>query len=356
MKQIIIVFLLIAFASSSFAQGQAFNDRSRSIYILDIIKYVDWSETASPFDFRVAILDPDTVLMKHMRKEAKTKAEIHGKPINIMHYTSIDQIGNVDVIFFERHNKYSIDRVFQKIAGKEILLITEGYQFHKSMVNFLIINGFKRFEVNEAKIKAAGLKVDKKLLISSVKSEADWSNLYEESLINLAQYKRTVMKQRELIRNQKVMISDQLQKISDQEENIRLQLLKLETLKLDIELQQKRLAQGKSDLRKEKNRILAKEKEVLKQNQILKDQSLLIENQKEELNKQRATMELQSEKIEEDLILIEEQETHSHFEINKIKQELAQQKRLIRIAIPSLIGFSSILLIGLFIQRKRSEK
>ena len=52
----------------------------------------------------------------------------------------------------------------EHIRNDPVLLITEGYEFRESMLNFVIYEGIPRFEVNEELIEKQGLHVDELFL------------------------------------------------------------------------------------------------------------------------------------------------------------------------------------------------
>ena len=42
-----------------------------------------------------------------------------------------------------------LNKIKAKIAGKQTMLITEGYEFRESMINFIVVDGKPRFDINE---------------------------------------------------------------------------------------------------------------------------------------------------------------------------------------------------------------
>jgi hypothetical protein len=350
MNRIALIYILLTICSSLLAQNQKFTDQSRAKYILDITELVKWSKTASPFDFRVAILDKDSALFVAMQKEAIKHANMHDKPLSIRYYSSINKIGDVDVIFFKRSSRFSIDKVFSKIAGKQVLLITEGYQFHKSMINFIIINGYTRYEVNQAKIKAAGLKIDRTLLLSSVKTEADWSNLYEESLIDLVKYRNLAIKQRKELKLQKAQaekqkgIIDSLikQQIAFQQDYVK-QEFALHEIEIKLEDLMKKMNQKQAQIRRLSKVISEKEQALSAKDSMLLAQGSTLKNMDSKLQQQSTDLHNQAHQEQQNMLL-------KNSELEQLNDSLYKAKLTRNI----IIGALSLLIILLMIRIFRS--
>lgn len=309
-----LLFLLFFMPFFTNAQG-AFDNHSRAIYILDISKYITWPKTDNPFYFRVGILDEDTLLYQAMLKETQRRDTIHGKEIQVRRFENEVDIKDIDLLFFRKADGYDIDKVFEMIGGKPILLITEGYPYHSSMVNFIVVNGRKRYEVNEAKINAAGLKTLDLFVLSGVKSSADWANLYEKSVVDLAKERRTVTSQKKLIANQKEEIEKQLATIKTQGKKIQSQINKLEALSKEIAQKQSELdisyrilSTQKGQIEEQRSLLDGQRKKLEEQNNLMKKQLLTLNSQLKSIQKGEQRIEDQKAEINQQLAKIEQQQ------------------------------------------------
>lgn len=343
MRQLFSILFLLLFTFESYAQSNNhFDNNSRAIYVFDMSKYIEWPKTNDSNHFRIGVLAHDSLLYKSMLNEAIKRKEIHQKKIKVQLFHSEDSIQNVDIIYFNKIDGFDISKVFEMIGGKPVLMVTEGYPYHMSMINFIVINGRKRYEVNKNKMIAAGLRPRELFVRSGVKSEADWSKLYEESVIKLAQEQRIVTSQRKQIKEQEEEIEKQLETIRVQKEEIKKQLAHLAELNREIEAKQKVIQRSRRELRlqKQKMRILAAK---------LDSQQVALDIQTAEMKKQKAILEKQKAEIE-----IGEQ--HILEQKKKINQQLAkiEQQRLVLYL--SVIFILLLAGLGYFIYRSYKIK
>jgi len=343
MRKLLLILVTIAISLGLKAQDNThFDNKSRAIYILDIAKYIEWPETNDADFFRVGVLEHDSALYHSMLDEAVKRKELHNKKIAIRYFEHEDSIKNVDIIFFKKQDGFDISKVFEMIGGKPVLMITEGYPYHMSMINFIVINGRKNYEVNKNKMTAAGLKPVELFVLSGVKSEADWSKLYEESVIKLAQEQRIVTSQRKQIKEQQAEIDKQLETIRVQKKEIRKQLAHLEQLNKDIEAKQKVIEQSQRKLRLQK--------------EMMKEQAAKLDSQQVALNLQRAEMQKQKAVLEKQQADIEVGEQRILDQKKKINQQLAKIEQQQLILYLSIIFILLLVGLGYFIYRSYKIK
>ena len=343
MRHLISTLFLLLLSIGTYAQSSDhFDNNSRAVYVLDMAKYIDWPITDDSTHFRVGVLEHDSLLYQSMHTEAVNRKELHAKKITVHLFHSEDSIHNIDIIYFNKSNGFDISKVFEMIGGKPILMITEGYPYHMSMINFIVINGRKRYEVNKNKMTAAGLMPRDLFVRSGVKSEADWSKLYEESVIKLAQEQRIVTSQKKQIKEQKEEIDKQLETIRVQKEEIKKQLAHLAQLNKEIEAKQRVIEQSHRKLKLQK--------------QQMKVQSEKLDSQQVALNTQRAEMEKQRAVLEKQKADIEVGEQHILDQKKKINQQLAKIEQQQLVLYLSVIFILLLAGLGYFIYRSYKIK
>ena len=129
---------------------EGFNDKTRALYILDISKYVKFDEYFEyKKEFVISVLDRDDKLYWELERLAQTRKTIQQKPISINLCARIEQLKPSSVVFVNNSDGYSIGHVIDRVLGKNSLLISEGYPFRTSMINFVVVDGEPRFEANE---------------------------------------------------------------------------------------------------------------------------------------------------------------------------------------------------------------
>lgn len=299
--------VLIAGAKISVAQ---FDDHSRATYIFDVVRYVTWPNENSIDTFRIAVLSKDDGLVRELRALTPI-TEVHGKPVSIRHYQSVGEIGSVQVVFLKKESGFDIDLVLYAIKGDNTLLISENFEFHKSMINFIVVKNKRRFELNTDLLKEEGFDVTVTFAALAVQTETDWKDLYREVNIELQQEKVIVESQKQLIEKQNTEIAEQTSRIeqlnsdiSRRQEQIELQKRELEVRKRELDklvkdaIYQQELISNKIRILDSQNILIRKsEGEIAGQQKILKDQKMQIFEQNDLISTQNELISEQDAKL-----------------------------------------------------------
>ncbi|MGW8316648.1 MAG: YfiR/HmsC family protein [Bacteroidales bacterium] len=329
--------------------GEGFNDQTRALYILDISKYVEFDSTyernvTNERDsvFVISILSEDLDLYWELEKLSRTRKTVQGKTIRILVSKDIDGLSPSQVVFVSQRDNYRITDVLKKIMGQNTLLISEGYPFRTSMINFVVVEGHPRFEVNEELMAAEGLFANELFLSQAVKTREDWEALYEFT-------DEELQKEKTITREQRVLIEQQVRTIQEQQNQIE---------------QQRMLIRSNRELLLEmQGEIHAREQQIAEQSVVLQrqggeiaNQKKTIESQLEEVSAQREILARQEENIQKKERTISENElTIREQDRTLVLQAEAMQKQRI-IIIASIIAM--LLLFGLlyFIWRNYRNK
>jgi len=79
-------------------------------------------------------------------------------------FRSEEKILHTQVLYVNKVSGFNLNKVKTKLEGHQTMLITEGYEFRESMINFVAVNGHPKFEANEDLIKKAGMSVNSNFL------------------------------------------------------------------------------------------------------------------------------------------------------------------------------------------------
>ncbi|MGM0463235.1 MAG: YfiR/HmsC family protein [Bacteroidota bacterium] len=287
---------------------EGFDNRTRALYIFDIARYVDYGEALDTMAlFRVGVLSKDSELYWEMGNLAKTRREIQGVPVNIVVFRDENRIEYTNVLYVSKDQDFNLDRVKRMIEGKKTLLITEGYEFGKSMFNFIVVNGQPKFEINEEELDAAGLSIPSTLLHQAVKTREDWEELYDVTSEELD-------RQLEVVRQQEIIIRDQKEEILQQR-------ALLDSLDTEIENRELVLAAKQDELEKQAARIRGQSREISRQQALIGKQQAEVQAQKDTLAMQRADIDMQLSEIEEQMELINQQEDKIKIQLESIEKQ-----------------------------------
>jgi serine phosphatase RsbU (regulator of sigma subunit) len=272
----IILFLILNYSLS--AQTTGFDNSIRALYILDISKYVEWDDNIqSKADFIIGILGTDTDFYWELFNMAKTRQFIQNKPIKILLFRDINSIEKSQVLYANIREGFKIKQVLDKTKGNNTLVISEGYEFQESMLNFIVVGGQPRFEVNEQRLNEEKLKVSQLFLAQAVKTREDWEELYKVTDVALTEEKVVTRQQKVVIDSQRLQIARQEQMIMEQEERLR-------SLNDEIGKKQKTLEQKVVVLNRQEKEIVSQKGLILKQQEEVNQQNLVITDKQKEIN------------------------------------------------------------------------
>lgn len=272
MRQIALYFFVLFVAVTMLGAG--FSNEKRSEYIISIATYVEWPEYVSVDSFHVGILTKDEQLATELRYNL-SKAQIKKRPVSVSIFTQISQLHRVDLLYFNQKDSVDAAHIYEHPATKSTLLVTENYPFQKSMFNFIVIDGKRKFELNEYRLAARGFTVDPLFSAMAIRNKADWENLYQRTELDLE-------KERQVVRSQKGQIAQQENQISYQESEIEQQQNRILSQREFIGAQKTLITEQRKSLDILVGKIKETENELIeKQNEIESRKAILIAQKKD---------------------------------------------------------------------------
>ena len=327
-----IAFLFAILLSICNVAGQATWDNStRALYILDIAKYVEYDDDIqSHADFKIGVLGTNADFYWELYEMARTRKFIQQKPIKVYQYPELDNIEKCHILFVDVEEGFKMKQIFDRTEGNNTLIISEGYPFNESMLNFVIVDNNSRFEVNEEKMNAEGLQVNELFLEQAVKTREDWEELFQVTEVALVEEK-------EITREQQLMIDSQKVEIARQEALIAEQLQRLTRLNEEIEAKQQTIIQKTRVLDRQVKEIDNQKSVITKQQGEVEVQLARLQEQTREIDLKQSTISQQESKITEQTTVLTEQ-----------LRAIEKQKMLIWFFIIALLLVSGL---GYFIYR-----
>lgn len=158
-------FLCVALCATlipAFAQERPTHE-IHSAMLYNFIKYVQWPNETEPGEFIVGVIGDDDVF--------KTlQSWYHGKPKGTKKYVikklaSPADATDCQVVYVGKSKSRDFDEIKTSITGKSVLTITDGNGLGQkgSCINFKVINGKLKFELNQGVVNTANLKVSSQL-------------------------------------------------------------------------------------------------------------------------------------------------------------------------------------------------
>ena len=309
------IFFLIPFLQvfNTYAQ-EGFDNPTRALYIFDLARYIDYGPGfADSADFKIGVMLGDYDLIYEMGNLAKTRTRIQDKPVAIIGFKNIESITHTQVLYLNKTAEFNIDRIKRKIEGHQTMLITEGYEFQESMLNFIVVNGQPRYDINEEAVKEAGMTIPQEVLFMAVKTKEDWENLYEIASKEIEIQKETIRQQLETIDIQKQEILQQRALLDSLDKEISEKEKTLNEKQKQLEDQFRQISRQQSEIESQKNTILVQQKEVQVQKDTLASQKEKIAGQILMIDEQLARIGEQEEKIKVQLATLEKQRLILYF-------------------------------------------
>jgi serine phosphatase RsbU (regulator of sigma subunit) len=309
--------------------GQAgLNNGTRAVFIFDIAKYIDYGQGfADSSVFRIGILDKDEYLFFELGNLRKTRTKIQDKPVEIVKFNSESQITFTQVLYVNKSSGFNLNKVKAVIEKHQTLLLTEGYEFRESMINFMGVEGeMPKYGVNEDMINKAGMKVNSNMMTQSIKTKEDWENLFGKA-------NEQIIIQRDTIRQQLDMIKTQKAEILHQK-------ALLDSLDKEITTKVKTLNEKQKVLEKQFVQISKQQGEISVQKQTIVVQQNEVQVQKDTLARQKGKITIQLARIDEQLKRISEQDSKIKVQLEAIeKQKLVLYFVLFALLLVSFLGY-----------------
>jgi serine phosphatase RsbU (regulator of sigma subunit) len=325
-KGLVLFLGLIIFNDSHGQTG--FNNGTRAVFIFDIAKYIDYGPGfADSSVFRIGILDRDEFLFFEMGNLRTTRTRIQDKPVELVKFNSESKITYTQLLYVSKSSGFNLDKVRAAINNRQTLLLTEGYEFRESMINFMGVEGeVPIYSVNEDLINRAGMAVNSNMLRQAIKTKEDWENLFGKA-------SEQIVMQRDTIRQQVEMISSQ-------REEILLQKNLLDSLDKEITAKVNILNEKQKVLDTQYSRIEAQQGEISVQRMTIAAQQNEVQIQKDTLSQQKAKIATQLARIDEQLERISMQDDRIKVQLEAIeKQRLVLYFVLFALFLVSTLGY-----------------
>lgn len=152
------LFLLMALVSApGILKAQQY--QYHKIYIYNFTKYIQWPANKQSGDFVIGVYGKSQ--MQNELNEMAATRSVGGQKIIVKEINAPSDALGCHVLFIPQGKSEVLDDVQSKLAGSATLVITEkpGMAKQGSAINFVIVGGKLKYELNKASIDKAGLKV-----------------------------------------------------------------------------------------------------------------------------------------------------------------------------------------------------
>ena len=317
---------MMLLAISSYSQV-GFDNPTRALYIFDLAKYVDYGPGfADSSNFKIGVLLGDYDLINEMGNLAKTRNRIQDKPVTVAGFRNLESVTHCQVLYVNKNAGFNLDKIKKMIEGKQTMLITEGYEFRESMMNFIVVEGKPRFDINDEYIRKEKMTVPETLLFTAIKTKEDWQNLFDIASKEIEVQKET--------------IRQQLETIDLQKQEILKQRALLDSLDKEIVEKEKTLNEKQKVLERQFVQISRQQKEITGQKNTIIVQQKEVQIQQDTLANQKQKIAVQISMIDEQLKKISDQESKIKVQLETLeKQKLVLYFVIFALVLVSFLGY-----------------
>ena len=149
------------------------NDMVKSVFIYNFTKYIHWPSDDTSSVFIIGILGESNITIP--LKEIARKKTVSGRKIQIKQYESIRDVDQCHILFISSREKKVIPDILSKVKNKSILTVSDMDDFSEQggIINFILIEGKIKFEINLASLKHAKLTAGSELLKLAILVDED---------------------------------------------------------------------------------------------------------------------------------------------------------------------------------------
>ena len=152
--------LLISFITVINLFGQQNSEEDlRRMFVYHFIKYIDWPDNGKNKNFKIAILNDDS--MHQLLKSTIENTVIKGRKVLISKIDVTDDLDSYQVVYVPKNESKHFESLIDKSENLSLLFITDknGIIEKGSGINFRTQGNKLRFEMNLKVLEERGLKV-----------------------------------------------------------------------------------------------------------------------------------------------------------------------------------------------------
>ncbi len=158
MKPRFLSVLFFLFLMAGIAQAQS-QEKIYSTLILNVAKGIQWPQGYADKELVIGVVDYGP--LEDELKTIASSIRLGGKTIQVRHVSGTENLQDCDVVFLPAFKAKTLPRYLNQAANAPILFITNKTDLAKqgSGVNFILVNGKMRYEINCKSIESRGMKV-----------------------------------------------------------------------------------------------------------------------------------------------------------------------------------------------------
>jgi hypothetical protein len=162
MKNLVLSIVLGATVAIASAQERPTHEIHAAM-LYNFIKYIQWPNESEPGDFVVGVIGDENVF-NTLKTWYDGKAKGTKKYV-IKKLSSAGEAESCQVVYVGKSKNKEFENIKTSVTGKSVLTITDGNGMGQkgSCINFKVIDGKLKFELNQSTVTGSNLKVSTQL-------------------------------------------------------------------------------------------------------------------------------------------------------------------------------------------------
>lgn len=136
----------------------------KAVFIYNFTKYIEWPEADITGSFKIGVIGSSGIIAP-LRNIAKEK-RVGKLGIKIIHISDPGELKDCHILFIAPSERNRLPEILSDVSGKSILTIGDATDFaaNGTAINFIVVEGKIKFEINFDAVTRAGLKASSHLL------------------------------------------------------------------------------------------------------------------------------------------------------------------------------------------------
>lgn len=136
----------------------------KAVFIYNFTKYIEWPQVDSLEFFKIGIIGNSNIITPLFNIEKEKR--VGNIRIKIAPLSDPKEIKDCHILFIARSERHRLPEILTEISGKNILTVGDTPDFAAGgvAINFIIVEGKIKFEINSDALNRAGLKASSHIL------------------------------------------------------------------------------------------------------------------------------------------------------------------------------------------------
>jgi len=138
--------------------------KTKAVFLYNFTKFIQWPEEDTSKTFNIVILGNSDIYSP--LQEIANKQTVNNKALKIIRLKSIPENLEAHIVFISSSEKAGLKTIIQKVQNHNVLIVSDskGFAAEGTAINFVVMEGKVKFEINSATLDNSNLKVSSQLL------------------------------------------------------------------------------------------------------------------------------------------------------------------------------------------------